>query len=75
MSDEKREKYQLWDQWLIQYQILWTNIKRIVWQTVRRITNEILRVKGLIDNDANAWKYLSYTTVKFTPGKPGELTQ
>ena len=39
------------------------------------ITNEILRVKGLIDNDANAWKYLSYTTVKFTPGKPGKLIQ
>ena len=31
---------------LIQYQILRLNIFRIVWQTVRRITNEILGVKG-----------------------------
>ena len=31
------------------------------------ITNEILRVKGLIDNDANAWKYLSNATVNFIP--------
>ena len=29
------------------YQILQTNIIRIVWQTVRRITNEILGVKGV----------------------------
>ena len=28
-------------------QILQTNIMRIVWQTVRRIANEILGVKGL----------------------------
>ena len=33
---------------MIQYQILQTNITRTVWQTVRRITNEILGVKGLI---------------------------
>ena len=33
--------------WLIQYQILQTFIIRIVWQMVRRITNEILGVKGL----------------------------
>ena len=33
---------------LIQYQILQTNIIRIVWQTVRRITNKILGLKGLI---------------------------
>ena len=46
-SDKKREKYQLGDYKLIQYQILHTNIARIVWQTVRRITNEILGVKGL----------------------------
>ena len=32
---------------MIQYQILLTNITRTVWQTVRRITNEILGVKGL----------------------------
>ena len=46
-SDENKEKYQLWDCKLIRYQILQTNIMRIVWQTVRRITNEILGVKGL----------------------------
>ena len=46
-SDENREKYQLWDYSLIQYQILQTNILGIIWQTVRRITIEILGVKGL----------------------------
>ena len=46
-SDENEEKYQLWEYWLIWYQILQNNIKRIIWQTVRRITNEILGVKGL----------------------------
>ena len=47
-SDEKKEKYQLGDCKLIQSQILQTNITRTIWQTVRRITNEILGVKGLI---------------------------
>ena len=46
-SDENKEKYQLGDYKLIQYQILQTNITRTVWETVRRITNEILGVKGL----------------------------
>ena len=32
---------------MIQYQILKTNITRTVWQTVRRITDEILGVEGL----------------------------
>ena len=32
---------------MIQDLILYTNITRIVWQTVRRITTEILVVKGL----------------------------
>ena len=41
-----REKYQLRDYKLIQYQILQTNITKTVWQTVRRITNMILGVKG-----------------------------
>ena len=45
--DKKKEKYQLGDYKLIQYQILWTNIIRIVWQPVGRITTEILEVKGL----------------------------
>ena len=32
--------------WFIQYQILRNSIVRIVWQTVTRIFNEILSVKG-----------------------------
>ena len=47
-SDENREKYKLGDYKLIQYQILQTNITRTVWQTVKRIINEILGVKGFI---------------------------
>ena len=46
-GDKNKEKYQLWDYWLIKHQILQTNIMRIVRQTVRRITNLILGVKGL----------------------------
>ena len=46
-SDKNREKYQLGDYELIQYQILPTNNTRTVWQTVKRINNEILGVKGL----------------------------
>ena len=46
-NNDNKEKYQLGDYWLIQYKILQTNITRTVWQTVRRITNEILGVKGL----------------------------
>ena len=42
-----KQKYQLGDYYLIWYQILPTDIIRIVWETVRRITYEILRVKGL----------------------------
>ena len=48
---ENKEKYQLRDYKFIQYQILQTNTKRTVWQIVRRITNEILRVKRLILSD------------------------
>ena len=40
---------------MIQYIILQTNIIRTVWQTVRRITNEILGVEGL--------NHVSYITV------------
>ena len=42
-----KKNYQSGDYKLIQYQILQTNITRTVWQTVRRIANEILGVKGL----------------------------
>lgn len=46
-SDEITEKFQLGDTWLIQNQILRANIVRVVWQTVGRIANETLGVKGL----------------------------
>ena len=42
------------DHKLIQYQILQTDIIRILWQTVRRITDKILGVKEL-----NKYTYLS----------------
>ena len=42
-----KEKYQLGNYCLIQFQILQTNITLIVRQTVRKITNEIVGVKGL----------------------------
>ena len=42
-----KKNINLGDYKLIQYQILQTNITRTVCQTVRRITNEILGVKGL----------------------------
>ena len=45
--NENKEQDQLGDYYLIQYQILWTNITRITWQVVRRIANEISGVKGL----------------------------
>ena len=47
-SDENEENYYLGDYKMIQCQILRTNIARTVWQTVRRIINEILGVKGFI---------------------------
>ena len=36
-----------WGSKLIQYQILQTSITRTVWQTIRRIADEILGVQGL----------------------------
>ena len=36
-NDGNKEIYQFGGYWLIQYLILWTNIKGFVWQTVRRI--------------------------------------
>ena len=38
----------LGDYWSIHNQILQSDIIRIVWQTVKRISNEILGAKGLI---------------------------
>ena len=46
-SDENKEKYQLGDYQLIQQQILRTKIIRMVQKSVRRITDEILGMKGL----------------------------
>ena len=40
-------KYKVGDYSLIQNQILRINIIRVTWQTVRRITNEILGMRGL----------------------------
>ena len=48
-SDEIKEKYQSGDYKLIQNQFLKFNITRTVWQTVRRITNQILGVKGFAE--------------------------
>ena len=45
-SDENKENYQWGDYKLIQYQIPQTNITRIVWQTVKRITDDIFELKG-----------------------------
>ena len=43
-----KKKFKLWDYY---NQILQTSILRTVWQKVRRITNEILGVKGFIAVD------------------------
>ena len=43
----KKNINNLEDCWLIQNQILQTQIIKIIWQAVRRITNEILGVQGL----------------------------
>ena len=46
-SEENRKKTCLGDYKLIQYQILQIEIMSILWQTVGRITYEILGIKGL----------------------------
>ena len=66
-SNENEEKYQLWDYYLIQYQILQTNMMRIIWQTVKRINNEILGVKGF--RQQLAVTVLQNSKVFFTPLK------
>ena len=55
ISDENEEKYHLVDYWLIQYQILRANIIGIVWQTVRRIADEILGTKGIVGQDLSSF--------------------
>ena len=59
--DDIKEKYQLEDYYLIQYQILLIDIVRIVWQTVGRNANEIFEVKRLI---ANRWGLYSIFMVR-----------
>ena len=54
-SDENEEKYHLVDYWLIQYQILRADIIGIVWQTVRRIADEILGTKGIVGQDLSSF--------------------
>ena len=49
-TNKNKEKYQLGDKWLIQFQIRQPNVTWIVWQTIKGITNEILKVKGLCNN-------------------------
>ena len=41
VRSENKEEYQLGDYKLIQYQIPQTYITRTLWQTVKRITNDI----------------------------------
>ena len=59
---------------LIQYQIPQTNVTRTVWQTVRRITDEILGVNGLSQQSSlvahPAEAYLGFCSMKSTPPPP-----
>ena len=58
--------YQLWDCCLIQHQILQSNIIRIVCQAIRRINNEIIRMKGIKKKNLPLESYAS----KFNGNKP-----
>ena len=49
---------------MIQYQILRSNIRRVESQTVRRITNEILGVKGLNWLETNGWVFSTHICVE-----------
>ena len=59
-SDDNKVKYQIGDFQLIQYQILQIDIKRIVCQTVQRITDEILvvqiRIIFILQKEQLHWK-------------------
>ena len=44
---KKIRKYQVGNYYLMEYPVLKTNIILTVWQTVRRMTDKILGVKGL----------------------------
>ena len=62
----KNKKHQLGDYLLIQFQILQTNFMWIVWETVRRITNEILGVKGLTLFLVLTWSFWLFVSFSFT---------
>ena len=57
-NEQEYRKISIRSNKLIQYQILQTNIRRIVWQMVRRITNEIFEVKEL-KTYSTSWCYLT----------------
>ena len=56
-SDENEENYNSGDNYLVWKQILQTGIKRIVWHTVREITNEVFSVHltGTLFTDPRIW--------------------
>lgn len=67
-NNENWEKYQLGDYHLIQYQILRTKIIINLWQTVRRLTKEILGMKRLTvsplaSNNKNKVKYSDWPSL------------
>ena len=60
-----KKKTQLENYKLIQYQILQIEIMSILWQTIGRITNEILGVKGLILADCHVHILRTVCTLLF----------
>ena len=61
-GDENIEKYQSRDCYLIQYQILWNNIVRIVRQTVRSLSIATFGVKGWWRSYIHFYFLLSWST-------------
>ena len=59
---------------MIQYQIPQTNVTRTEWQTVRRITDEILGVNGLSQQSSlvahPAEAYIGFCSMKSTSPPP-----
>ena len=71
-----KKKTRLGNYGLIQYQILQIEIISILWQTVGRISNEILGVKGLIDiflysHHLSTWYCFHFCKEKFCVGHYG----
>ena len=60
-----KKKTQLGGYKLIQYQILQIKIISILWQTIGRITTEILGGKGLIQSDCLIWCHLIQVLLYF----------